>query len=265
MSFGMFERPGVEFTDDLLRFGQLLPRPAAEIHVVVKEVAEFRHGLHDPGGHGDPLKAAGQAGLDGVHDQPIDPRGRPLAESADDVRRDLVLGNDPRPDGVVKVVIDIGDDIGDANDLAFKGGRHVLGAFTQNLAPSLGMADDAVADLPGQEKPFAVVLELLDDPQALLGVAEAAFDEAVERGLSRMPEGRVAEVVPERDGFGQVLVEAQGPGDCPGDLRDLESVGQACPVVIAEGREKDLGFMLQTAEGFRMDDPIAVALKGGPD
>jgi hypothetical protein len=75
----------------------------------------------------------------------------------------------------------------------------------------------------------------------------------------------VAEVVAEGDGLGQVLVEAEGLGDRSGDLGDLETMGQPRPVVVPEGREKDLRLVLEPPEGLRMDDPVAVALEVGPE
>jgi hypothetical protein len=66
-------------------------------------------------------------------------------------------------------------------------------------------------------------------------VVEAAVPAiaSVERPLAGMAEGRMAEVVGERQRLGQVLVEAEGAGERAGDLRDLEGMGQAGAVVIA--------------------------------
>ena len=63
--------------------------------------------------------------------------------------------------------------------------------------------------------------------EALEVVLEAAVvgHELVERVLAGVAEGRVAEVVGEGDGFGEVLVEAEGAGDGAGDLRRLRGCG----------------------------------------
>ena len=45
---------------------------------------------------------------------------------------------------------------------------------------------------------------------------------------------------------------------------DLECVGEAGDVVIILGVDEDLGFVLETAEGLRMQNAIPVALKGRP-
>ena len=53
-------------------------------------------------------------------------------------------------------------------------------------------------------------------------------------------------------------------GDGPGNLRHLERVGEARPVVVAARGEEDLGLVLQATEGLGVDDPIAIALERRP-
>ena len=96
--------------------------------------------------------------------------------------------------------------------------------------------------------PLAVLLEHVDDPQALLVVVEPAGHERVEHPLAGVAERRVAEIVAERDRLGQLLVQAQHLGDGPRDLRHLERVGQPRPVVVAARREEDLRLVLQPPE-----------------
>jgi hypothetical protein len=86
----------------------------------------------------------------------------------------------------------------------------------------------------------------------------------VESLLPRVPKGRVAEVVPERDRLGEVLVQAQGPCHRARDAGRLERVREARAVMIALGVDEDLGLVLQAAEGLAVDDPVAVALKRRP-
>ena len=70
---------------------------------------------------------------------------------------------------------------------------------------------------------------------------------------------------PERDGFGEVLVEPQGAGARPGDLRDVERVGEAHPVVVALGGHEHLGLVLEPPERLGVDDAVAVALEDRAD
>ena len=60
--------------------------------------------------------------------------------------------------------------------------------------------------------------------------------------------------------LGQVLVEAQGPGDGPGDLGHFQRVGQPGAVEVPFRREKDLGLLFQPPERLAVDDPVPVPL-----
>ena len=94
------------------------------------------------------------------------------------------------------------------------------------------MPADAVPHLPGEVEPPALVLEHLDHPDALLVVPEpsaARAPRARRRGPSSpaWPKGVWPEIVPQRDGFGQVLVQAQRPGDTCARCRTPRACGSA--------------------------------------
>ena len=55
--------------------------------------------------------------------------------------------------------------------------------------------------------PLAVVLEHIDDAQALLVMIEATRHQRVDHALAGVAKRRVAEVVAERDRFGELLVQ----------------------------------------------------------
>ncbi len=95
------------------------------------------------------------------------------------------------------------------------------------------MLRDAVAHFPREVQAAAVVLQQIDDAQALLVVVEAARHQRVDHPLAGVSERRVAEIVAERDRLGQLLVQVQHLRDGARDLRDLERVRQPRPVVIA--------------------------------
>src|SRR5204863_8743370 len=61
------------------------------------------------------------------------------------------------------------------------------------------------------------------------------------------------------------FIEAQRLRNRPRDLRHFQNMGQACPVMIALGREEHLRLVLQPAKGLAMDDAVAVALIRRPD
>ena len=114
-------------------------------------------------------------------------------------------------------------------------------------------------------RPCAVALQHVDHPQRVDVVLEAGAaalaQRRVERLLAGVAEGRMAEVVAEPDRLGQVLVEAERPGDRAGDPAGLQRVGEPGPVVVALGRDEDLRLVLEAAERLRVDDPVAVALE----
>ena len=68
-----------------------------------------------------------------------------------------------------------------------------------------------------------------------------------------MAERRMAEIVGQAQRFGQIFVQAERPRDRPPDLRDLQAVGQADPVMVAVGRDEDLRLMPKAPESDRMD------------
>ena len=81
------------------------------------------------------------------------------------------------------------------------------------------------------------------------------------RIFSAVTERRVPQVVRKRERFGQILIQAQGPGNRPCNLSDFEAVGQPDPEMVAVGRDENLGLVAQPAECHRVDDPVAVALE----
>ncbi len=107
-------------------------------------------------------------------------------------------------------------------------------------------------------------LQLGDHAEGLHIVVEPAerLHAIVQLVLARMAEGRMAQVVGEGDGLGQIVVQAQGLGDRAGHLSHLQRVGQAGAEMVAFVRHEDLGLLLQAAKGRAMDDAVAVAGEG---
>ena len=85
------------------------------------------------------------------------------------------------------------------------------------------MLDQALQRLPGEVQPVergVAPLEPGHDAQRLGVVVEAAERRhaVVERVLAGVAEGRVAEVVRQRQRLGEILVEAERAGERAGDL-----------------------------------------------
>ena len=110
-------------------------------------------------------------------------------------------------------------------------------------------------------------VERLEDPenaQRLGGVEPLGADIIGEGFLADVAEWRVTHVVTKTNGFRERFVQSQHLSQGPADLCDLKCVGEAGDVVIILGVDEDLGFVLETAEGLRMQNAIPVALKGRP-
>src|ERR1700680_2438218 len=92
-------------------------------------------------------------------------------------------------------------------------------------------------------------------------MVEAAMgsEALVERTLAGMAERRMAEVMGQRAGFRQILVETERARDRSGDLGDFERMGEPGAIMIAFMENEHLGLMGKPAERGRMDDAIAIA------
>ena len=107
------------------------------------------------------------------------------------------------------------------------------------------------------------MLQRGDDAQGLGIVIEPAmgFQTDIQRPLAGVAKRRMTEVMRQRERFGEILVEAELPGQRAGNLRDFERVCQPGAVMIAFMEHEYLGFVLQSAKGGRMDHPVAIAPK----
>ena len=175
------------------------------------------------------------------------------AQHLGDGHRDVHGVDDAAPDGVVDVVVDVGDLVGQADDPPLQG----LGGVRS------GMAEDAPAHLIAEVEALPILLQHVHHPHRLLIVGKTAGQDGAEHPLPGVAEGGVPQVVAQGGGLGQVLVEAQAPGDGPGDAGDLQGVGHAGAVVVPLGLEKDLGLVHQPPEGLTVDDAVDVPLKTG--
>ena len=249
-------------SEHALRFLELAAHRRRQIQVAEHERAQLLEGLQNVSGHSDRLVIARERLVDHVAHHAIDALTSGASERGADLLRDVVFREKPGPDSVIDVVIDIRDDVGDAHDVALQGQRARFRPGAKQLALlALGVLEDSIANLDGEIE----VLQNLHDADRLPVVVEPAFHQLVQRGLARMSECGVAEVVAEADGFGEDFVEAKGLGDRARDLRYFEHVREARPVVIALRREEDLRLVLQPAKRFAVNDAVAVALIRRPE
>ena len=126
------------------------------------------------------------------------------------------------------------------------------------------MLDDALQRFPGQVQPVELgiaVLQRRHHPQRLRVVVEAAMvrEAFVQRPLAGMAERRMAEIVRQRQCLGEVLVEAELPGQRAGNLRHFQRMGQPRAVMVALVEHEYLRLVLQATKGGGMDHPVAIA------
>ena len=69
--------------------------------------------------------------------------------------------------------------------------------------------------------------------------------------------------MPQGDSLGQVLIQPQGPAQRPGDLADLQGMGQPGAVVVPLRGKEHLGFVGQPPEGIAVQDPVSIPLERG--
>ena len=151
-----------------------------------------------------------------------------------DKLRHVLLAEYARADGVVKVVIYVGYAVAQTHGDGLE--RVVLRA--------VGVVEYAHSRLVAEVQPPPVALEYVHDAQALLIVLEAAGIYAVERPLPCVAEGRMPQIVAQRDGLRQILVQLQRPRHGAGKAADLQRVRESGAVMVALGLQKDLSLVL---------------------
>ena len=128
------------------------------------------------------------------------------------------------------------------------------------------MFGQTFAHFPGQIQAgkFGIFLfQLLDDTEAVVVVFEAAMaasSSAFEHRFAFVAKGRMAEVVRQGDGFGEIVIQPQGAGDVARDGGHFDGVREPRAQMVAGAVEENLRLVFQPAKGARMDDAIAVAL-----
>ena len=189
----------------------------------------------------------------------------------------LVDGEEAGAQTVVHVVAAIGDVVADGGDLRLQRRLHgegeVLGQRMAGdhrrhpVAQRAVVLDHALQGLGGEVEAVeggVAPFELGQDAEGLDIVVEAAevAERLVEGRLAGVAEGRVAEIVGERDGLAEVLVEGERAADGARDLRHLEGVGEPGAEMVALEVDEYLGLVFEAAEGSRVDDAVAVPLMG---
>ncbi len=127
--------------------------------------------------------------------------------------------------------------------------------------------DEAFERFPAQVQAIEVrvaTLKIRHDTQCLGVVIKtpAPGKAFVKRPLAGMAERRMAEIVGERQRFGEILIQSERARERASDLRDLERVRQPRAIVIALVIDEYLRLVRQASKGSGMDDPVAVPPEG---
>ena len=78
-----------------------------------------------------------------------------------------------------------------------------------------------------------------------------------------MAKGGMSQIVSHSDGFRQILVQIQRPGNGSGNTADLDGMGHTGAIMVTFRTQKHLGFVHQTAEGLTMDNSVRIPLIAG--
>src|SRR5579884_2649637 len=129
------------------------------------------------------------------------------------------------------------------------------------------MLNDSFTDLEHEIQPTkrrVAQLEVLDDAQGMQVVIKeeaVLLHDAVESFFSRMPKGRMPDVVGEGEGFHEIDIQTQLSGNRSRDLSNFNGVGQAISEMIRIASGKDLRLGLKPPKGTGMNDSVSVALE----
>ena len=198
------------------------------------------------------MSPASDEDFDEVVHEGVDPRRAGRAQNRQLVVWEVALREDAVAKRVVDVVVDVGDPVDDADDLALERLRQAVACVGEDPVDHLVREVQSAGDARG--------LLVVAEP-----VAAGRAQQLVENGFAGVAEGRVPHVVAEADRLGQILVQPKRARHDARDARRLEGVGHARAVVVACRVDEDLRLSLQAAERLRVDDAVAVALKRRAD
>ena len=107
------------------------------------------------------------------------------------------------------------------------------------------------------------MFKILDDAEGMGVVIESAVVRHcfVEGGLAGVAEGRVAQVVGERDRLGERFIGTQGGGEAPRDLGCFQCVRQPGSEMVMQRRREHLRLVFESSESRALDDTMAVKLE----
>ena len=128
--------------------------------------------------------------------------------------------------------------------------------------------DDAFANTERQIKSAVrgvTLFKVLDDAKGMEVMVEAppmTSEATIQRSLPRVSEGWMTDVVNQCKRLREIFVQAKSGCSGPGDLRDLNRMGQTAAKMIGRPARKDLGLPRQPAKGAGLHDALTITLEG---
>ena len=168
--------------------------------------------------------------------------------------------DDARPQGVLDVVVDVGDAVQQAHDLALEGGRPAA----RRCGCRMPSRTSRVRLRPAPSRSSTSTTRRLwtlcskRRPWRSRSSASRAASPA-------WPKGAWPRSWPMAMASTRSSLSARARATVRDDGRHLERVGQAGAVVVAGRGDEDLGLVLQPPERGGVEDPVAVALEGGAE
>ena len=192
-----------------------------------------------------------------------------IKQPRDAIQKSVALLTEDRRATGIMGVLSVADNISIASLDALRKGpimldnKKILDLVATNkekMAIKVPSPKTQIKSLSGGNQQKAIIAREIDkDPKLLVAVQPTrGLDVGAIEYIHR-------QIVAERDGLGQVLVEPQRPGDGAGDLGDFQRVGQAGAVEVALRREEDLRFLLEPPERLAVEHPVAVPLEHRAD
>jgi hypothetical protein len=85
----------------------------------------------------------------------------------------------------------------------------------------------------------------------------------VQRNFAGVSEGRVPDVMRQREGLDQIGIQVETRCDGARDLRNLDGVRQTGAKVVGDTMRENLSLILKPAKGAGVNDAVAIALERG--
>ena len=131
-------------------------------------------------------------------------------------------------------MVNIGDLVGKTDDLSLERGRDRIHLVLHNTVPHF----------PCEIEAGAVLLQHVHHAKTLFMMPESVRRDPVERPLACVPEGRMSQVMSQRDRLDQIFIETKRLCDRARVLRYFQRMRHARPVMIPVRRQKDLRLVL---------------------